>query len=55
MLSITGILTIALITGIGLGMITRNPVLRIAGWCIAGICALGPLLFFWTMPNLLRR
>jgi len=55
MIGISMMLTVGLITGIGLGALLKNRTLRIIAWCISALCAAGLLSFYYAITHLLQR
>ena len=56
MLSITSVLTIVVIVSIIVGIFAKKRIVRVAAWCVAGICIIGYVLFVvFVLPHLLQR
>jgi hypothetical protein len=56
MLSITSVLAIVVIVSIVTGIFVKKKIVRVAAWCVAGICVIGYVLFVvLIVPHLLQR
>ncbi len=56
MLSITSVLAIVVIVCIIAGIFVKKKIVRVAAWCVAGICVIGYVIFVvFIGPHLLQR
>lgn len=56
MFGITSLLIAVVLTGIVVGICSKNRTVRIAAWCVSGICILGFVFFvMFALPRLLQR
>jgi hypothetical protein len=56
MYSITSVLVVVVLAGAVVDIFTENRIVRVAAWCITGICFIGFVLFvLLVLPRLLQR